>query len=63
MGKKQGLILGSSFLLVVGCTPTVKIEPSDKPITVNLNINVEHKLKVQVDKDIDNIAKSNPELF
>lgn len=46
-----------------GCTPSVKVEAPDKPITVNLNVNVEHKLKVEIDKDIDAAIKNNPDLF
>ncbi|NQY43199.1 MAG: YnbE family lipoprotein [Legionellales bacterium] len=61
--KQRLVLIGGCFSMLIGCTPTVKVEPSDKPITVNLNVNVEHKLKVQVDKDIENVTKNNPDLF
>mgnify|MGYP003599128180 FL=1 len=37
------LIAAAAFyLLAPGCTPKVQIEPPDKPITINLNVKIEH---------------------
>jgi len=55
-----GLI--SSFALA-GCAPTVKVEPSDKPITINLNVKIEHEIKVKVDKELDEIFSDDSGLF
>lgn len=46
-----------------GCAPTVKVEAPDKPIVVNMNINIEHNLKVKVEKDLDKVIKQNPDIF
>lgn len=54
------------LLFVVGtsaCTPTVKIEASDKPITINLNVKIEHEIRVTVDKDLDDILSDDSGLF
>ncbi|MBX9977861.1 MAG: YnbE family lipoprotein [Alphaproteobacteria bacterium] len=40
-----GLIAIFSVLLIA-CTPTVKVEAPDKPIDVNMNVNIKHKIKV-----------------
>ena len=45
------LLLLSSNL--VGCTPTVQVTASDKPIEVNLNVKIEHEIRIKVDKEID----------
>ncbi|MGE6649053.1 YnbE family lipoprotein [Shewanella colwelliana] len=45
-----------------GCTPTVKIEPPDKPIVINLNVKIEHEIKIKVDKELDALL-NNDELF
>nr|WP_275658960.1 YnbE family lipoprotein [Shewanella sp. Isolate11] len=56
-------ILGATILFsVTGCTPTVKIEPPDKPIVINLNVKIEHEIKIKVDKELDELI-SNDELF
>jgi len=33
-------------LLVVACNPEVTVKAPDKPIEINLNVNIEHKIKV-----------------
>ncbi|MDF0535387.1 YnbE family lipoprotein [Shewanella yunxiaonensis] len=53
------LLLG---LMLSGCTPTVKIEPPDKPIVINLNVKIEHEIRIKVDKALDDLV-SNDELF
>ena len=52
------------FALVVlnGCAPTVKIEASDKPIVINLNVKIEHEIRVKVDKELE-LAFNDEELF
>ena len=43
-------------LALFACSPTVKLAPSDKPIEVNLNIKIEHKIKIEreLDKALQN---------
>jgi hypothetical protein len=48
--------------LVSACTPTVRIEPSDKPIVINLNVKIEHDIRIKVDKELDNLLE-NEQLF
>ncbi len=38
-----------------GCTPTVQVAASDKPIEVNLNVKIEHEIRIKVDKEIDDL--------
>ena len=40
-------------VLITGCTPKVQIEAPEKPITINLNVKIEHEIRVKVDKDLD----------
>ena len=53
------LVLG----LVAACNPTVKVEAPDKPIVINLNVKIEQEVRIKVDKDVDNLVKSNPNIF
>ena len=48
---------------VSACQPTVKVEAPDKPITINLNVKIEHEIRVKVDKDLDSLMDSKPGLF
>ena len=56
------MTLGLIGLLLGGCTPTVKIEPPEKPIVINLNVKIEHEIKIKVDKELDELI-NNDELF
>lgn len=47
---------------VSACTPTVKLAPPDKPIVINLNVKIEHEIKIKVDKELDQLL-TNDELF
>ena len=49
--------------LLSACTPSVKVETPDEPITINLNIDINHKVKVQIDKQLENLIDSEEELF
>lgn len=56
----MGLI---TVLWMAGCSPTVKVEAPDKPIEINMNVKIEHEIRVKVEKDIDQMLKQNKELF
>ncbi len=48
----------------MGCSPTVKVEAPEKPITINLNVKIEHEIRVKVDKELDDhVFSSDSELF
>jgi hypothetical protein len=46
-----------------GCTPTVKVAAPEEPITINLNVKVEHEIRVRVDKDLDELINKDSGLF
>lgn len=50
-------------LFFSGCTPTVKVEAPDKPIVINLNVKIQHEIKVQVEKDLENVLSKESGLF
>ena len=45
------------------CNPTIKVEAPDKPITINMNIKIEHEIRVKVEKDLDNVLSIDSGLF
>ncbi|WP_428647357.1 YnbE family lipoprotein [Photobacterium satsumensis] len=44
-----------SVTALSGCTPTVQVTASEKPIEVNLNVKIEHEIRIKVDKEIDEL--------
>lgn len=52
-----------TLCLIGGCAPTVKIEAPDKPIEINLNVNIEHHVKVEIDRDVQQAISKNKDIF
>lgn len=57
----QQISIGTLLALATlqGCAPTVKIEPPDKPIVINLNVKIEHEIKIKVDKELDTLLEDD----
>ncbi|MBV1928204.1 MAG: YnbE family lipoprotein [Gammaproteobacteria bacterium] len=49
--------------LLGGCTPTVQVQAPDKPIEINLNVNIEHSVKVEIDRDVQQAISQNKDIF
>ena len=58
-----GALLLSSLMLTVGCTPKVEVSASDKPITINLNVKIEHEIRVKVEKELEDVLSEDSGLF
>ena len=54
---------GLLCLAVTGCTPRVEVAAPDKPITINLNVKIDHEIRVKVDKELDQVLSHNSGLF
>jgi hypothetical protein len=59
------LLLGtlSCLLFAVACTPTVKVEAPDKPIEINMNINIKHEILIKVEKEVEEMFEEEDDLF
>lgn len=45
------------------CTPRIEVAAPDKPITINLNVKIDHEVRVKVDKELDQVLSKNSGLF
>lgn len=55
------LVLGIGF---VGCTShKVQVEAPEKPITINLNVKIDHEVRVKVEKDLEDVFSEDSQLF
>ncbi|MEQ3724215.1 YnbE family lipoprotein [Alcanivorax sp.] len=60
--------LGLGTVLLVGwllaaCTPTVALKAPEDPITINLNVKIDHEIRLKVEKDIDQLFSEDSDLF
>ncbi|RMF13941.1 MAG: YnbE family lipoprotein [Gammaproteobacteria bacterium] len=63
MKNRYPAILLLSVPLWVACTPRVEVAAPEKPITINLNVNIQHEIRVKVDKELDTLFKEEDDLF
>lgn len=54
-------LLATVFLSA--CSPTVKVEAPEKPIEINLNVKIEHAIRVQVDKELESLFDEDSDVF
>ncbi len=57
------MVLVAVSLVTIGCSPTVQVAASDKPITINLNVKIQHEILVRVDKELDDVLSEESGLF
>ena len=53
----------AGLLLLSACTPRVDIVVPDKPITVNLNVKIDHEIRVKVDRELEQLFEQEKGLF
>lgn len=62
MIKLKHSLLALVFLLpLAGCT--LKVAAPEKPITINLNVKIEHEVRVKVEKELENLFEEEDGLF
>ena len=57
------LFMGSVALTMIACTPRVEVAAPEKPITINLNVKIDHEIRLKVDKDLDQVLSKDSGLF
>lgn len=50
-------------LSISACTHRVEVAPPDKPININMNVKIDHEVRVKVEKDLDSVISQNSDLF
>lgn len=50
-------------LMLSGCTPRIEVAAPKEPITINMNVKIEHEIHIKVDKDVETLLKSRSDLF
>ena len=49
--------------MLTGCTPRIEVAAPKEPITINMNVKIEHEIHIKVDKDVETLLKSRSDLF
>jgi hypothetical protein len=59
--KQAALLLMAAS--VAACSGCVQVQAPDKPIEINLNVNIKQEVVLSLKKDVSALIKDNPELF
>ena len=59
-GERVAMALG--ILLLSGCV-RLEVATPEKPITINMNVKIEHEIQIRVDKDVEALLKNQSNLF
>jgi len=59
----RGAVCGAALGVIAACQPTVQVNAPEKPIVINLNVKIEHEVRVKLEKDVDDLLKKNSDLF
>ena len=46
-----------ALFLLAGCTPRIEVAAPKEPITINMNVKIEHEIHIKVDKDVESLLK------
>ena len=50
-------------LIMITSACTVKVAAPDKPITINLNVKIEHEVRIKVEKELEDLFSAESDLF
>ncbi len=53
------MVIALFSTILMGCSPTVRVEAPNEPININLNVKIEHEIYIKVDKALDNIINQS----
>jgi hypothetical protein len=65
MGRIDTTALAAMAALagLAACTPTVRVEVPDKPIEINLNVNIRQEVVVKLERDVQETLRQNRDIF
>ena len=51
------------LVFAAACNPTVTLEAPKEPIEINLNVKIEHNIRIQVDKELEDLFDDESDVF
>lgn len=48
---------GLLLLALSGCTPRIEVAAPKEPITINMNVKIEHDINIKTDKEVEALLK------
>jgi hypothetical protein len=48
---------------LAACSPRIALEAPKEPITINLNVKIDHEIRLRVEKDLEQLFEEESQLF
>ncbi len=61
--SRLALLSITAGAIIAGCSPTIRVEAPDKPIVINMNIKIDHEIRIKVDRELDSLLDNKKGLF
>ncbi|MEI2264407.1 YnbE family lipoprotein [Erwinia sp. CGal63] len=45
-------------MLLCGCVPRIEVAAPKEPITINMNVKIEHEIEIKADKNVQTLLKN-----
>lgn len=52
------LLMPAGILLLSGCVPRIEVAAPKEPITINMNVKIEHDIHIKTDDDVKTLLKN-----
>ena len=52
-----------ALAIALSCSACIQLRAPDKPIEINLNVNIKQEVVVRLEKDVADLIKKNPAVF
>ena len=62
VAMKSGAVLAAAGVFCAACA-TIKVEAPDKPIEINLNVNIQQEVRVKLEREVEDLIANNPDIF
>lgn len=56
-------LMAVSTFTLSGCVPRIEVAAPKEPITINMNVKIEHEILIKADKDVEALLKSRSDVF
>lgn len=56
-------VIAVAAVALAACAPTIKVQAPDKPIEINLNVNIRQEVVVKLERDVQETLRRNPDVF
>lgn len=60
---RPALVVVLCATLLSACVPRIEVATPKDPITINMNVKIEHEIRIKVDSDVENLLKTHSGLF